>query len=141
MMERNDQKSHETFSSVPLSAPISEKNSGEDTIATSPDQSSLSTALETTQDVQTTQQTSASELEREGPARELKGIKWIICVLSIFSSVFLYALDNTIVATIQPSIIDAFGHLEKLPWVSVAFQVTCVALNLTWYVWLHALKV
>jgi hypothetical protein len=134
MMEQNSQKSHETFSSVPLPAPISEKKAGEDTIATSPDQSSLSTVLDATQDVQIIQQTSTPDVEREEPPRDLKGIKWIICVLSIFSSVFLYALDNTIVATIQPSIIDAFGHLEKLPWVSVAFQVTSVALALTWYV-------
>jgi hypothetical protein len=71
--------------------------------------------------------------EPEQSPRKLKGIKWIVCVLSIFSSVFLYALDNTIVATIQPTIINDLGHLEKLPWVSVAYQVTSVALDLTWY--------
>jgi hypothetical protein len=71
--------------------------------------------------------------EPEQSPRKLKGIKWIVCVLSIFSSVFLYALDNTIVATIQPAIISDLGHLEKLPWVSVAYQVTSVALDLTWY--------
>lgn len=73
-----------------------------------------------------------SGLEAEQPVRTLKGIKWFICVLSIFSSVFLYALDNTIVATIQPAIIQDLGHIEKLPWVSVAYQVTSVALDLTW---------
>ncbi|KAH8719434.1 putative MFS drug efflux transporter [Phaeosphaeriaceae sp. PMI808] len=73
-----------------------------------------------------------SEIEPEQPVRKLKGIKWFICVLSIFSSVFLYALDNTIVATIQPAIIRDLGHIEKLPWVSVAYQVTSVALDLTW---------
>lgn len=68
------------------------------------------------------------------PSRSLTGVRRIICVLSIFSSVFLYALDNTIVATIQPAIIDSLGHLDKLPWVSVAYQVTSVASDLTWYV-------
>jgi hypothetical protein len=70
----------------------------------------------------------------ETPPRDLKGYKWIICVLAIFSSVFLYALDNTIVATIQPAIIQSLGELDKLPWVSVAYQVTSVASDLTWYI-------
>jgi hypothetical protein len=73
------------------------------------------------------------EFQSETPPRDLKGYKWIICVLAIFSSVFLYALDNTIVATIQPAIIQSLGELDKLPWVSVAYQVTSVASDLTWY--------
>ncbi|KAI9644634.1 hypothetical protein NHQ30_006658 [Ciborinia camelliae] len=54
----------------------------------------------------------------------LKGIKWIIRVLSIYSSVFLHALDNTIVATIHPSVVKDLSHIEKLPWVSVALYLT-----------------
>jgi hypothetical protein len=77
-----------------------------------------------------------AEGDKDGPIeavpRDLKGYKWIVCVLAIFSSVFLYALDNTIVATIQPAIIQSLGELEKLPWVSVAYQVTSVASDLTW---------
>jgi hypothetical protein len=68
----------------------------------------------------------------EAIPRDLKGYKWIVCVLAIFSSVFLYALDNTIIATIQPAIIQSLGEPEKLPWVSVAYQVTSVASDLTW---------
>jgi len=126
-MEGNDQKRHEASASAPISAPVSEKNLDEETNAPNPDQSSLPAALDTAQ-------ASEENVEAEKPARNLKGIKWIICVLSIFSSVFLYALDNTIVATIQPAIINDLHHLEKLPWVSVAFQVTSVALDLTWYI-------
>ncbi|KAM3083610.1 hypothetical protein ACMFMG_004255 [Clarireedia jacksonii] len=63
----------------------------------------------------------STDLEVEDAARTLRGIKWIICVLSIYSSVFLYALDNTIVATIQPAIIADLGHIEKLPWVGKLF--------------------
>lgn len=32
-------------------------------------------------------------------------------------------MDNTIVADIQPSIINAFGHIDKLPWIGLGFQV------------------
>lgn len=129
-MEGNDQKHHEAFAS--------EKNLDKETNATSSEQSSLPAAVDTTQaseeNVGATPKSSTAHVEAEEPVRNLKGIKWIICVLSIFSSVFLYALDNTIVATIQPGIIKDLHHIEKLPWVSVAFQVTSVALDLTWYV-------
>lgn len=136
-MEGHDQKQHEAPASTPTSPPASEKNLDKETNGTSSDQSSLPAALDTTQaseeNIEAIQRASAAHVDAEEPVRNLKGIKWIICVLSIFSSVFLYALDNTVVATIQRAIIDDFGHIEKLPWVSVAFQVTSVALNLTWY--------
>nr|POE61029.1 efflux pump patc [Quercus suber] len=45
--------------------------------------------------------------------------------------VSLYALDNTIVATIQPAIIEDLGHIEKLPWLSVTYQLGSFALDLT----------
>lgn len=137
-MEANEQKQHEDAASAPTLAPASEKNLDKETTATSSDDSSVAAALDTIQasdeDVEATQQNATAQVEAEEPVRSLKGIKWIICVLSIFSSVFLYALDNTVVATIQPAIIDHLHHIEKLPWVSVAFQVTSVALDLTWYV-------
>ena len=136
-MEGIGQKQHEPSALLHTSAPTSEKNLDKETNVTGSDQSSA--ALDTTaqaseENVEATQRASTAQVEAEEPVRNLKGIKWIICVLSVFSSVFLYALDNTVVATIQRAIIDDFGHIEKLPWVSVAFQVTSVALNLTWCV-------
>lgn len=114
-------KDHESSSSTPATAASSDEK------AVSPGQSSPPVG---TIELATVP---AAVDEPEQPVRTLKGIKWIICVLSIFSSVFLYALDNTIVATIQPAIINDLGHIEKLPWVSVAYQVASVALDLTWY--------
>ena len=137
-MEAQDQKQHEDAAPARTSAPLSEKNLDNETTAPSSDESSLAAALDTIQasdeNVEATQQSATVRAEAETPVRNSKGIKWIICVLSIFSSVFLYALDNTVVATIQPAIINHLHHIEKLPWVSVAFQVTSVALDLTWYV-------
>lgn len=43
--------------------------------------------------------------------------------MSVFSCVFLFALDNTIVADVQPAIIEEFGNLALLPWISVAFML------------------
>ena len=57
---------------------------------------------------------------------------WTIIVLSILSSTFLFALDNTIVADVQPRIIDSLGEIQKLPWISVAFALGAVSVNLVW---------
>ena len=58
--------------------------------------------------------------------------RWTIIVLSILSSVFLFALDNTIVADIQPKVIERFDGVGKLPWMSVAFSLGAVSVNLVW---------
>lgn len=55
-------------------------------------------------------------------------------VVSILSSVFLFSLDQTIVADIQPNIVDQFHSISKLPWLSVAFLLAAAATNLFWYV-------
>ena len=65
--------------------------------------------------------------------RNLKGIRWVVVVTAILSSTFLYALDNTIVANIRPSIIQTLGEIEKLPWVSVAYAAGEVGSNPFWY--------
>lgn len=64
--------------------------------------------------------------------RKITGFRWVVVIISILSSVTLYSLDNTIVADIQPDIIEAFGELSKLPWLSVAFLVACVSTNSIW---------
>ncbi|KAI4204591.1 MAG: hypothetical protein LQ346_001601 [Caloplaca aetnensis] len=66
------------------------------------------------------------------PPRDVHGVIWVLIVLSILSSTFLFALDNTIVADVQPAIIERFGSIEKLPWLSVAFLVAAAGTNLVW---------
>jgi len=70
--------------------------------------------------------------ESPKPPREISGIKWAIVVLAILSSTFLFALDNTIVADVQPAIVLHFGSVDKLAWLSVAFLVGAAATNLVW---------
>ena len=64
--------------------------------------------------------------------RKLKGWLWGAVVTAILSSTFLFALDNTIVADIQPKIIEDLGDIDKLPWVSVSFALGGVSTNLIW---------
>ena len=65
--------------------------------------------------------------------RQITGVKWVLVILSILSSTFLYALDNTVVADVEPKIVDRFGEIQKLPWLPIAFLVACVSTNLIWY--------
>ena len=66
--------------------------------------------------------------------RKTTGFKWILLVIAVLSAIFLFALDNTIVADVQPRIVDSLGEIEKLPWISVAFALGAVSVNLLWYV-------
>ncbi|KAH0282776.1 MFS general substrate transporter [Aureobasidium namibiae CBS 147.97] len=61
--------------------------------------------------------------------RKLQGVAWFLVVLSILSSVLLYALDNTITADVIPVIVKDMRRVEKLPWLCVSFMiggVSCV---------------
>jgi MFS family permease len=68
----------------------------------------------------------------KSPPREISGWKWFLVVLAIYSSQFLFALDNTIVANVQPVIVSDFKSVEKLPWISVAFLIGAAGTNLIW---------
>ena len=68
----------------------------------------------------------------QNPPRDIHGVKWFLLVLSILSSTFLFALDNTIVADVQPAIVERFGSIEKLPWLSVSFLVAAEWTYLVW---------
>ncbi|KAL8701714.1 MAG: hypothetical protein Q9224_000376 [Gallowayella concinna] len=43
-----------------------------------------------------------NEGAKENQIRRLTGVKWFLFVISTLSAIFLYALDNTIVANIVP---------------------------------------
>lgn len=68
----------------------------------------------------------------EVPPRDISGWKWTVVVLAILSSTFLFALDNTVVADIQPVIVREFDAVAKLTWLSVSFLLGAAATNLVW---------
>ncbi|KAG8626046.1 hypothetical protein KVT40_006447 [Elsinoe batatas] len=59
--------------------------------------------------------------EADASPRDVHGFMWFLVVISILSSIFLYSLDNTIVADVTPAITNRFGNAALLPWLSVAF--------------------
>ncbi|KAH2547221.1 hypothetical protein KXW97_000362 [Aspergillus fumigatus] len=77
---------------------------------------------------------SESDQSKDTPRspRNVHGFLWATVVLAIYSSTFLFALDNTIVANIQPAIIKSLNGVDKLAWSGVAFVMASSATVLTW---------
>lgn len=69
--------------------------------------------------------------------REFHGLSWFLVIVSILCSTFLFGLDNTIAADVQPAIIERFNSVNKISWVSVAFMMGAGSTNLFWYVQSH----
>lgn len=51
-------------------------------------------------------------------------------MFNIFSGALLYGLDTTVAADVQGTILEAFGSIEKLPWVGIGFPMGSVAMIL-----------
>ena len=62
-------------------------------------------------------------------SRSIHGYRWFLLVLSVLTSTFFFGLDNTVVADVQPAIVNAFGSIERLPWISVAFLMGAASTN------------
>ena len=54
--------------------------------------------------------------------------QWVVAYTAMLSTTFLFALDNTIVANLQPPIINDFGHVELLPWIGTGFALGTMAI-------------
>lgn len=61
---------------------------------------------------------------------------WLIFI-SLMVSIFLFALDQLILATAIPKITAAFNSLTELPWVVNAFFLTLLGFNLMYSQWLQ----
>ena len=59
--------------------------------------------------------------------RKYKGWWWLAVCAAAYSSAFLYGLDTTIVANIQPFAVEQFGDVEKLGWLGIGFPLGSVA--------------
>ncbi|KAL8836061.1 MAG: hypothetical protein Q9176_006518 [Flavoplaca citrina] len=57
--------------------------------------------------------------EKDTQVRQITGFRWFLFLSSILTGLFIYALDNTIVADIVPVIVNEFNGVENLPWLSV----------------------
>jgi hypothetical protein len=83
---------------------------------------------------QPSNQESEQDDENSQKGRQLRGLPWIVVVLSILTSTFLFGLDNTITADVQPAIVSRFGSLDKLAWLSVPLLASAASTTLFWSV-------
>ncbi|KAI0442994.1 major facilitator superfamily transporter [Xylaria telfairii] len=60
-------------------------------------------------------------LSSQPKGRQVRGLKWFVLLCSIYSSMFIFALDNTITANLIPVISNEFHSVDLLPWLSVGF--------------------
>jgi MFS family permease len=138
-------KENEERSPVETS-PVTEKEAGEKTAPTTPSEndtakeagSALAPPLKDDNDLSDftsatgVDEEKAPQPEQEVPPRDIEGWRWLTVVFAILSSTFLFALDNTIVADVQPVIVEHFDSVSKLSWLSVAFLIGAAATNLVW---------
>ncbi|KAL9599890.1 MAG: hypothetical protein Q9219_003523 [cf. Caloplaca sp. 3 TL-2023] len=77
------------------------------------------------------------ELEAQAPIDQdnvnyPKGIRLAGIIIALIISIFLVALDMTIVATAIPRITDQFHSLDQVGWYGAAFFLTLAAFQSTW---------
>ncbi|KAI9705762.1 MAG: hypothetical protein M1820_005010 [Bogoriella megaspora] len=65
--------------------------------------------------------------------RKAHGFPWLLLVTSILMANFLFAIDNTVAANVQPAVVKAFSSLDKLAWLPIAFFASSWGTNLLWY--------
>ncbi|RSL95403.1 hypothetical protein CEP52_012072 [Fusarium oligoseptatum] len=78
-------------------------------------------------DMSTMRNEDSSTTEVEKSPRDIHGWKWALSYTAMLSTTFLFALDNTIVADIQPAILKDLGAIELLPWVGTGFALGTMA--------------
>ncbi|KAI9842020.1 MAG: hypothetical protein M1837_007516 [Sclerophora amabilis] len=92
----------------------------EDTILNGPPATPLASASATPQ--------ATTEAATEYP----KGFRFFVILMALILSMFLVALDMTIVATAIPRITDEFHSLDQVGWYGSAFFLTLASFQSTW---------
>ncbi|KAK3342063.1 major facilitator superfamily transporter [Lasiosphaeria hispida] len=95
-------------------------------IATDPVSAEPSTQVDvsnTSADDEKTGTGSEGETLVKSSHRQLRGLPWFLVICAVFSTMLIYALDNTITADLVPAIANEYGTVSLLPWLSVGFQV------------------
>lgn len=63
----------------------------------------------------------------------LSPLCWFILCSSMLLAEMQAALDSTITADLQPTIVDTFGEISKLPWINVTYSLGLGGSCLLWY--------
>lgn len=60
---------------------------------------------------------------RSSKSKSLSSLRWVVLCSSLLLAELQAALDSTITADLQPSIIDTFGEISKFPWINVTYSL------------------
>jgi MFS family permease len=66
---------------------------------------------------------SSSSDEQSISERSIRGFRWTLVCIAIFSANILYGLDTTIVADIQGAVSGTFDNVTQLGWLGVGFTL------------------
>ena len=73
------------------------------------------------------------EPDQQSPrSASLSSFGWVILCLSMLIAELQAALDSTITADLQPTIIATFGEISKFPWINVTYSLGLGGSCLLW---------
>ncbi|KAK2594803.1 hypothetical protein QQS21_007491 [Conoideocrella luteorostrata] len=71
---------------------------------------------------------SSRQINEQNPT----GLRFILLTIGLILSIFLAALDSSILATAVPRITDKFGTVKDVGWYSSAYVITNAAFQSSW---------
>ncbi|XXG95742.1 hypothetical protein Hte_002012 [Hypoxylon texense] len=71
------------------------------------------------QSVPNSSESDSSQVEE----RSVRGVRWLLVCIAIFSANILYGLDTTIVADIQGAVSETYDNVTQLGWLGVGFTL------------------
>ena len=89
---------------------------------------SLAIELQPTANANTDNEASSRQPTEQYPA----GFRFVILTIGLILSIFLAALDSSILATAIPRITDQFGTVKDVGWYSTAYWIANAAFQSTW---------
>ncbi len=113
---------------------LGEKGVQEDAVSSSQDES-VSMSRQQTRTSHSLADDGAAALDKVTSTVEAypTGLKLVSVLLSIYLSVFLVALDRTIIATALPKITDEFNSFGDIGWVSTALNRGIPVVAWSWF--------
>ena len=62
----------------------------------------------------------------------LSSVGWVILCSSMLLAEVQAAIDSTMTANLQPTVIHAFGEISKFPWINVSYSLGLSGSCLVW---------
>lgn len=64
-----------------------------------------------------------NDFDRPPRSASLSTLGWVVLCSSMLVAMLQAALDSTITANLQPTIIETFGEIAKFPWINVTYSL------------------